>query len=251
MLKAGLKVYSINIDFIKDAISLYEKGLYQYIELYAFPHTYEKYIVPWKSLDIPFIIHAPHFSDGINLSRKEKEKDNLALAKDAIKFADALKGSLIIFHPGVEGQIEETARQLNIINDKRIVIENKPYYSNDEVSVCTGYSPEDINFVMNEAKTGFCLDFGHCICAANALHIDPLKYTDEFMKLKPAIFHLTDGDFTGVYDIHNHLGNGSYPLKKLISRIPSNSILTLETPKDSLKSLDDFPGDIYYLRNLL
>ncbi len=250
MLITGLKVYSINFNYIRDAVRFYEAGLYQYIELYSVPHSYEKYIKIWKNLGIPFVIHAPHYSDGINLAKKENRINNLALAEEAIKFADILKSKIIIFHPGVDGDIEETARQINEINDRRIVIENKPYYSNNKYSLCNGYSPEEIRFIMEKAGIGFCLDFAHCICAANAVHIDPMNYAAEFLKLKPLIFHLTDGDYTGIYDTHDHFGMGSYPLKQLTGIIPQGSMLTIETIKNSQNNLNDFAEDMRYLGNL-
>ena len=125
--KFGLKLWSENLGYIPEAVKLFKEGLYQYIELYSVPGTYKDTINEWKKLDIPFIIHAPHYQHGLNLSVKSKRNENSTLVKETLLFADELDARYIILHPGVNGDINETIRQIKRINDQRILIENKPY----------------------------------------------------------------------------------------------------------------------------
>ncbi len=250
MIYFGLKLWSINENYIKEAISLYKQGIYNYIELYTVPDSYNNFIDLWKTLDIPYIIHAPHYYGGLNLARKENKDKNIRLIGEVIKFADSLKARYIIFHPGVAGDINETVLQLNEIADSRILIENKPYYALKDGLVCNGSSPEEIKFIMEMANVGLCLDMGHAICSANVYKIDPLDYIKGFINLKPMMYHLTDGDYTGLYDSHKHFGIGNLPVKAILDILPLNCYITIETEKNSQDSLSDFVEDIEYLRRV-
>lgn len=247
-MKFGLKLFSTNAGYVKPARELYERGAYDYIELYSQPDSYENSIGLWKGLDIPFQVHAPHFGDGMNLAKKEQEARNTELAREALRFADSLKAGIVVFHPGVDGNTGETIRQLRGIGDSRIVVENKPYYSVDGKWTCNGHSPEELKQIMAETGAGFCLDFGHAICSANAKKIPPLDYIRQFNGLKPALYHLTDGNFHSPYDSHEHFGDGTYPIAELLSFVPADSRVTNEAKKDSPDNLDDFVRDMERLR---
>lgn len=258
MYKIGLKLWSTNNNYIQQALELYKKKVYDYIELFVVPDSYNEYIKIWKNLDIPFIIHAPHSFVGLNMAKKEMLTENLRLAKQAQKFADDLDAQFIIFHPGIDGDIKQTVYQLNKIKDSRILIENKPYYTIDKKLICNGYSPEDIEFVIKNTdvgntsigntSVGFCFDIGHAIYSANAQGIDWYDYLLRFNKLKPKVYHLTDGDINGVIDQHEHLGLGSFDFEKIVDLFPKSSYITVETKKDYQDSLSDFKRDIRFLK---
>lgn len=249
-MELGLKLFSINENYAKETVKLFEQKIYDFIELYVVPNSFENCINLWKPLNIPFIIHAPHFRHGVNLAKEECFEQNLKFAKEAKNFADALNAEYIIFHPGIAGNIEETARQLNIINDSRILIENKPYYTIlDDGNICNGNSIEEIKFILENTKSGFCLDIGHCFCSANAQNIEPFDYLKQFLELNPKIFHLVDNDFSNSMDKHLHFGQGNYDLEKILNYLQSNSKITLETTKDSKDNLDDFIEDIRIVRS--
>ena len=98
MYKFGLKLWSVNENYIDTAKKLYDENIYDYIELYAIPSSFDEYAELWKSLNIPYIIHAPHFMHGIDFSCEEKLNDNIKLAYEALKYADYLNADKIIFH---------------------------------------------------------------------------------------------------------------------------------------------------------
>src|SRR3989339_2001938 len=117
MYKLGLKLWSTNKNYIEEAKRLYNEKVFDYIELFAVPNSYDKFICLWKELDIPYIIHAPHYSVGMNLAKKECFKKNLEHAKETFKFANDLNAKFIIFHPGIDGDVKETVIQLNKIKE--------------------------------------------------------------------------------------------------------------------------------------
>ena len=241
--KLGLKVWSTNINYVDDIVKLYVDGVYDFIELFVVPGSFAATIKLWAFIGIPFIIHAPHTPMGLNLSIKSLIRNNFKMSLEVFKFADVLNSKHIIFHPGIAGEIEETIRQLFVLYDDRMLIENKPYYSTTD-QICIGYSPEEIKLIIDETGCGFCLDISHAICAANALKIKPLEYLDSFMKLHPTMYHVMDGDYNGIYDEHYNIGYGNYPLADIIKKIPKNAIITIETLKSSLTNLNDFKSDI-------
>ena len=202
---------------------------------------------------ISFIIHAPHFAHGFNLAKKEKEESNLAIYREVKQFADELDAQFIIFHGGIDGDIKETARQLASFNEPRALIENKPYKALPNKmggEFCRGYNIDEIKLVKETAKCGFCLDFGHAVCAANSLGVNVYDYCKNFLQFEPNMYHLTDlNDITSPYDSHLHLGTGELDFKQIFDMIPSESYITFETVKKSKEDLNDFIEDMEWLKN--
>jgi len=241
----GLKLGSIDNNYAEDILSFFEAGYFQYIELFAAPGSYNDTIKYWKQFSIPIIIHAPHSFAGMNISLPEERENNKKKLQETFQFADTLKSETIIFHSGVNGKIEETINQLRPFVDSRCVIENKPMKGlNGEK--CLGYTPEEIKYILNELQLDFCLDFGHAICAANSIKKEPFEFIKEFLVLKPRLYHLTDGDYTGEYDSHLHYGKGTFPIKELLKMLPEGVKVTNEAKHDSDLKLDDFKNDFFY-----
>jgi deoxyribonuclease-4 len=249
MQEYGLKLWSTNKNYLYDAVALYNKGVYHYIELFSQPNSYDSSIQLWTSLNIPFVIHAAHSLTGLNLSRKDFFKQNAQLIEEAKKYADVLKSDIIILHPGLDGDIEETVFQFNKFFDKRMLVENKPEIGlNDEH--CIGHSWDEIKYILDNVNIGFCLDIGHAIHAANSKKINPYHSIKKFLTLDPSLFHLSDGNINGIYDEHLHFGEGDFDLPLILSMIPDKSKITVETDKNSIENLNDFENDILYLNKL-
>ena len=250
--KLGLKLWSINTDYYYDeAIRLYNDGVYDYIELYVVPNSI-KTLPQWVELEIPFIIHAPHFMHGFNLAKKECEAGNIKKYNEVKEFADALIVDHIILHGGIDGHIDETARQLSALDEPRALIENKPFRAipnNMGGEFCRGATIDELQTVIETAKCGFCFDIGHAICSAVSQGIESYDYLAEFTKLNPAMYHLTDIEsLDDEYDKHLHIGTGALDVKKILSVMPKNATITLETNKDSKVNLNDFINDTEYVR---
>lgn len=255
MYEIGLKLWSINTDFyLKEAEKLYAQNVYDYIELYVVPDTMET-LPLWKRLDIPFIIHNPHFAHGFNLAKKEKEESNIRIYQQVKRFADELKAERIIFHGGIDGNVTETARQLAALNEPRALIENKPFIALPNRmggQFCRGATYDELKTIINTAKCGFCLDVGHAICSANSQGKEPYAFIRELLRFSPRMFHLSDvTDMTSPYDAHPHLGTGQLDIARLKREVfPENAVISVETNKDSKETLDDFIKDTEYLKNV-
>jgi sugar phosphate isomerase/epimerase len=231
----GLKLGSKNANHKRDIFSLYEQGYFQYIELFAVPGSFDDTISYWKQFDIPIIIHAPHSMAGMNLSLKDHKETNRQKIQETFKFADVLNAEYIIFHSGLNGEIEETVNQLRPFADSRCLIENKPLKGlNNER--CIGSTFDELSYIINELQLRFCLDFGHAICAARSLQKEPLQHIEELLCLDPAMYHLTDGDYHSEYDLHLHYGKGNFPIKELFGLIVCEGHMPKNPPSGGIVS---------------
>ena len=68
------------------------------------------------------------------------------------------------------------------------------------------------------------------------------------MKLRPKIFHISDGKLNNEKDNHLNIGEGDYDFKFLMRCVKGNESkhMTLETPRNS----DSFVGDLKNLDKL-
>jgi deoxyribonuclease-4 len=246
----GLKLYSTDVTLIQDALRL-EKNTFNFIELYIIPGSYEKTINAWKSLDIPYVIHAPHSLHSVNLAQEEKWQSNLRHFNEARRFADKLVSKTIIVHGGNNGYISETIRQIRLLSEPRIALENKPKVGLQN-ELCIGWCPTEFYEVFNTGVLdSMVLDFAHAAYAANSLKVDEMELIRGFMAFNPKVFHLSDGDASSERDIHLNLGKGSLNLVEILPFVPQNGLLTIETPRDGNKGLKDFFNDVHFLRKLL
>lgn len=253
-MKLGLKLWSTNDYYIEPAKNLFSQGYYDYIELYAVPSSFDKYINLWKELDIPFILHGAHFKNGMDFSKKECFERNKILVDEAIKFSDELNSEYIVFHPGIEGCADETIRQIKIFNNGKFVIENKPFFGipdNKNISkICIGATYSEIKKILEETKTFFCLDIGHAIYSANAQKIDPIEFIKKLETLKPVMYHVSDGDSESIYDMHEKIGKGNFPIKKVISILEGGKYILYEAKKND-KILESEREDFASLKKII
>lgn len=259
MYRIGLKLWSSNVDhYLREARWLYADGVFDYIELFVVPDT-EETLCSWLQVHnedgIPFVIHNAHSMAGFNLSEATCEKRNHEIYSQTKLFADELDARYIIFHGGVDGSIEETARQLKKFADSRTLLENKPYVpipSPKNSKMCRGATIDEIRYVLSEVKCGFCLDVGHAVCAASFQGVEPYTYIEELAALKPMMFHLSDiNDMSSPFDAHPHLGTGSLDILRLCRSVfPEDALISVETMKGSNDNLDDFVADVRFMRNM-
>lgn len=249
MINLGLKIGSKDTQYTEEILRYYEQGVFQYIELFALTGTFDDTISYWKQFDIPFGIHAPHSAAGLNLANSVCREDNKSKIVESVRFADELKAKYIIFHSGVNGMPGEVVRQLSPFADERFLIENKPIRGLDG-STCVGSTYADLKFIIDGIGkgTGFCLDFGHAICAANTLQKDPFDFIKKLTTLNPRVYHLTDGDYKSELDSHLHYGSGTFPLKELLTFVPDGGMVTNEAKRKDIRSLLEFSNDSMYLK---
>lgn len=252
MNKFGLKLWNINTDFyLEEAKKLYNEGVFDYIELYIVPNYIDKLKI-WERVNIPFDIHAPHYAHGMNLSKKDFREENYKKYLEVKEYADALNASTIIFHGGSGGDYRETTEQILKFNDSRILIENKPYKTLEFVNepYYVGSRIEELQYIIKNANCGFCLDIGHCICAANSFNIEPYSYIEKMLSLNPSRIHLSDIHIDTELDEHLNYSFGNLDFNKIIEILPKNISITIETNKKSKEKLGDFEEDIFYLKKI-
>lgn len=254
-MELGLKLWSVNDNYIESAVSLYAQGIYDFIELFVVPGS-ASYIEKWQVLNIPFVLHAPHSLAGFNPAVADRKNTNFALLPELEEYRKSLNPQYIIFHPGVDGSLDETIRQFNELREKFpeihaiSIVENKPKIGLTG-TFCVGATPEEIARILQEADMGFCFDVGHAICSSNTSGISPQDIFTAFMTLKPSLFHLSDGDAGSEYDSHLNFGKGTFNISNIVSQFPEDAKVTIETDKSSNNSLDDFAEDSKFLKKML
>ena len=245
-MRIGLKLWSTNDCYAPLLPDLYEENCFDYVELYAFPGSFEQYSGIWESNRFPYVIHAPN--DTINLAITGHFAENRESFKETQRYADYLGAEKIIIHAGLDGTIEESIKQLKLLGDRRLVIENVPLIGL-KGQVCVGASPEEIGKVLDNCPcVKFCLDFGHAITYASCQNISYEDTIKNFNAMFPEIYHLCDGMFGNKRDRHLNLGAGEYDFRKILSFVPEGQMISLETPKKSKEDLDDFINDVKILR---
>jgi deoxyribonuclease IV len=255
MYKYGLKLWSNNKEVMGDVQTVIDDGIVDYLELTIVPGTYSECAKCWRDLDVPYVLHAPHSYLGLNLSQEDRMLVNGDLIEEVESYEEALNPMFVIFHPGLNGSQDETIRQINYFKKEHpemfshALIENKPKIGlNDEL--CLGYASKHIIRITNETGTGFCCDIGHAVCSANSDAKDIFCIIDEFIDIGPSMFHLSDGYLDSNKDVHLNYGNGDYPLKSILAKIPDGSLITAETKNDFKKGLADYTEDLKYLRGI-
>lgn len=254
-MRIGVKQFSNKLEFfIEDLIRLFEEKEFDYVELFVHPANME-YLDGWVKLkqtyNIPFSIHAPHFSQGCNLADKSFFDYNKMVYEQVNTYAKALDAEYTVVHGGMDGDVDEIIRQVSIIKPYKMRIENKPYVAprNPDKMLCRGAKPEEIKYIMENTGCGFNYDIGHSFCAAVSLKVDQYEMIKQFESLKPESYHLSDGEFNNRIDIHYHLGYGEYDWAKILPMIDHNKNWTLETlTKKDTKGLDLVEKDIDFIK---
>ncbi len=247
MPRIGLKLWSTNLNYIPPAQILFAREVFDYIELFVVPGSLGT-LTRWQALDIPYVLHAPHSTAGLNPADSSRRQEHIGLVGEVNAYALSLSPEKIIFHPGINGDWQESISQFKVWRKEfpcmfdAVVIENKPRIGL-KGEHCLGASVTEMSEILKAAGCGFCLDFGHAICTAVADGLDWKAVVRDFMTLKPVMYHLCDGPLSSK-DAHEHFGRGAFDLDFLVSCIEPGRMVTLETKKDFDVSLDDFAEDV-------
>lgn len=259
MKKFGFKLFSTNLitapALIKECADFAATKQNMFIELMVVPTSSKEDFNTIKAQlgNLEVRIHAPHKALGFDTGSKEFESQNKKLFALTQYAADIFDAKTIVVHAGCghgKQYIEETVRQFNVLNDKRIVVENLHYAINGVPR--HGNTPQEISYIMRETGCGFCFDFSHAICAALSLKLDIQTQLKNFYALKPKVYHLCDGDLSVAEDSHMHFGEGNYTLAQFLSEYTDNdAYITMETGKGILQHNDLWIKDYQYLTSLL
>ena len=235
-MKFGLKLWSINIDLIDQAVHLIDEKVFDYIELMVIP---DSEIKPFL-IDVPYIIHIPHEKFGVNIGEPAVKEYSLQMINESIAWADWLNAKQLILHAG-HGSMQHATDLLCEVSDSRLLIENMTKVGLAGEAMI-GYSPAQIEELFGDSDMGLCLDFGHAVKAAVSLGVDYKEYVRKFMEFEPKVFHVSDGTLSGERDEHLGIGEGEYDFGFIWQSMNLDTYVskycTLETPltdKTSLK----------------
>ena len=244
-IKFGLKLWSINSDMLKEAKELIKNDIFHYIELMPIPGTE---VTPFLDVDLPYVIHITTERHGVIIADKKKEEFNRSIINNCIEWADKLNAKYIILHPGF-GLIDNAIEFLETIEDRRIVIENMPKVGLNGESMI-GYTPEQIENLRGD-KFGLCLDLNHAIKAAVSLKRPYKEFIEQFIELKPKLFHISDGKMNNEKDKHLNIGEGDYDFEFLMTCVKEakSKYVTLETPRLNQETLEADIKNINALKN--
>lgn len=255
-MKLGIKQFSNNLEPYKSDIIKY-KDKYDYIELYVYPNQMEM-LPEWLDLketyDLKFSIHAPHFSQGVNLAEESYFEHNKEVYAQVNEYAKTLDAEYTVVHGGMDGDVKEIVRQIKLIKPYKMRIENKPFVAprSPDTMVCRGATVEEIKFIMENYCCGFNFDIGHAFCSAVSQKIDQYEYMQQFLELNPESYHLSDGEFNDKIDIHYHFGFGDYDWSKIVPKLDKDKNWTLETiTKKDTDGLEKVIKDIEFLEKFV
>ena len=82
----GLKLWSTDSGIMPEAINLYEKGYFDYIELYIVPGLRTADLDKWATFPGEYIIHCPHSGHGFNLAVPACRNENYHRYRKGIIF---------------------------------------------------------------------------------------------------------------------------------------------------------------------
>lgn len=181
---------------------------------------------------------------GDNPADKTKEKENISSINFARKVADIIKSNRIILHAGIIANSNCSEKNaiafVKSLNDNRIIIENLPKVKSLNFLCAT---PEETKKFMEKANVGLCLDINHAIETAICIGRDYKELIKEFIKLKPAMYHLGGQRFDKGDDgrIISHLSfhDSDVGLKEILKLLPEDAEITLETEPDIEKTEND------------
>jgi len=236
-MKIGVKSYDYRkeLEYFKDKADFFEIMAVE-------GRDYSKF----KEFKIPFVIHSQHASFGINNANSEIHQKNLDSFNYAKKIADMLGAKKIVVHPGkIENNScskNNSIKFIKSLKDKRIIIENMPH----EKTLCN--TPEQLKEFISKTGYGFCFDINHAITIAQSLKRDYKEFIKEFIKLKPNHFHLGGHKFSG--KDHLCFAESELDLREIVSFLPKDAEITLETSVDIEKTKEDLRMIMEVLKKL-
>ena len=160
MRKFGFKLFSTNLQnapaLISECADFAAKKNDMFIELMVVPSSTEADFLEIKKQvgNVEVRIHAPHHILGFDAGNKELEIKNRKIFEKVSSVADMFNAKTIVVHAGCQHgkeYLKETARQFNLFNDVRIVVENLPFIDDGDGRELQGSTANEIKFIQEES----------------------------------------------------------------------------------------------------
>ena len=255
MARFGLKLGVHEADLASVAEELWRAGRYDFLELYVPRDARPEQADLWRWYDGFLVLHAPHAAAGFNFARPELATDNFRALELMEALRARLRPAMAVFHPGLDGDVGETLQRVGALRrafpelHRVMLLENKPRLGMNGEQ-CLGSSPLEMRALLAETGCGFCLDLRHAYAYAAWAGRKWREVLEEFVDLKPRLWHAADGDVAGVVDSHGHIGEGNMPWAELGAFWDADSPVTIECRKEPALRLVDFLEDMETLRRL-
>jgi endonuclease IV len=232
-MEIGLKFYSTNgLEKFKGL------GFVDFIEVLPVPGRFEL-LKNIKKLGLKCKIHVPHSGFDFNPCNKSEEKKNIKMLKESIRAADFLEADTIVIHPGYNSdrlKIKNPEQNMmdffSKISDDRIFLENS-MIELEGLCYKGGNFADRLKELLDRFGFRFCFDFSHAAGTCFFIKKDFKEFVKDFLKLKPAYFHVSDNLMDGK-DHHLHLGDGKLGInfiKKIVKQ--AGKPVCLEVPLDT------------------
>lgn len=269
MLKYGLKLWSKNKPWFREAVDLCKKGTVDFIELYIVPNSFSL-----KELEIlkavPVSLHAPHWEHDFNIFELNEAKIKL-FQEQVVGTANFLNSKYIIVHAGI-GESKEIFKtkitplmkcsipgiEHRRLSKGRLLIENMTKIGLESIAgrLCFGYSLEQLKFIKEECGFEICLDFSHAARAALSQKLDYKNFIQSLiLELNPSYFHICGTKFNTKEDEHQDLFDSDLDIvwaKKILLDLAraQDIYLVFEVPKPKKQGLKNDINNINYFKGL-
>lgn len=239
-LQLGMKTWSSNG---RDRIASQSK-IGDFTEVMVEPDIDYHYL---KEIKTKWTVHCGHMHFGFNPANRDRWERSRHVLEKAQKAATFLKADKIIVHFGyienktlAKNGLKNALDFFKNIKDKRILLENSShvFFGKDKKPVPVMATPGDAEAILKKTGYGFCLDVAHAWVSAHCLGKDPKDAIKDFLKLKPAYFHVLDSTSLEK-DTHTNLGEGMLDIaffRDAIKKYNQNAMIALETPYDLKKN---------------
>jgi deoxyribonuclease-4 len=238
-----------DIALAEEANTLIDQELFHYIELMVDPSALN--FLPFIKHDMVHAVHVPTEKYGVDIGDATKTEFTLKMIEHSLKIADDAGAAHVILHSGTSS--EDIARStLSKVKDDRIILENMPRVGIIRNENCLGYDFESMFQLVKDNNLGLCLDLGHAVKASIGLRRDYKEIISGLLRLKPKMFHLSDGDLISEEDNHLNIGEGQYDFeyfKRCIEK-SGTDLVSIETPRQNPNSLDEDIKNIKALNSL-
>jgi endonuclease IV len=249
----GLKLGVGETVLARRAEILWRKKQIDFFELYI-PRDVESGSAEfWRWYNGVLVFHAPHAFGGFNFAQSGMVAENAAILVGIEALREKMNPGMVIFHPGLNGNIKELFRQVAGVRQEYpdlhsiMLMENKPRIGlNGEK--CLGSSPAEMRNILSETGCGFCCDVRHAFAYAAWAGREWHEVLAEFAELEPRLWHVADGDMDSHVDSHKHIGDGSMPWEKIGGFWTGDAMVTIECAKVQNEMLKDFLQDVALLR---
>lgn len=230
MITYGLKLWSNNKSLFSEVREAYERKKFGFVELYYNPeHPIDRAgLSPLREISVT--IHAPHTGQFHEFVLRERE---LSVWQEVVALADFFGSRAIIVHPGLYHTFDSFKKNLALIDEPRILIENMAPIEVELGRPLFAVTLDDLKRI--EKIKPLCFDFEKAVKAAHHLGKPYKDYIADALKdLRVSYFHISGGDLSSSIDEHQDLQSSSIDfawIKRALLGISGHVQLVFETPK--------------------